>query len=153
MSIEKLRHPRYKVIADYPNPTNTPYVFKKGEVVQFDDEESVLLWKEPSSDGTRYHPESFERYPAIFKELKWFEERTLDELMSVNYVRITIYTGYWRVGDVVNVTDYKIDTKNKKLELYILDGTQQSIPERCEPATFDEYKADKAKRSGRKVEQ
>lgn len=126
-----LMMPRYKLVGDYPNNID-----EVGKVYEID-----------LSDG---HGVDFkmtcDKYPNLFKKLNWWEERTIDELMSVNYVRITIYTGYWRVGDVVNVTDYKIDTKNKKLEKYILDGTRQSIPERCEPATLEEYKADEIKR-------
>lgn len=136
---------RYKVINTWPESdlpvgiilTNfAPGKWGNGERFEFEESE---LW--------------FKRYPHLFQQLKWYEERTLDELMSVNWVKITTYTGYWRVGDVVKVTDYKIDTKNKRLAFYILDGTQQSIPEKCEPATLAEYEADKAKRSGRKIEQ
>ena len=147
MTVEELLMPRYKVIADYPH---NPY--KVGDLLEEFTNTAFKLtvtYNGNSMDETQantYPASAIEKMPHLFRKLNWWEERTLDELMSVNYVRITIYTGYWRVGDVVNVTDYKIDTKNKKLEKYILDGTRQSIPERCEPATLEEYKADEIKR-------
>jgi len=138
MSNEELMKPRWKVIADYPGSD-----YHIGEILDRD-----WGWVGDDEIGFKHQ---VSHYPHLFKKLEWWEDRTLDELMSVNYIRITIYTGYWRVGDVVNVTDYKIDTKNKKFELYILDGTQQSLPERCIPATLEEYKADKSERSGSKA--
>lgn len=85
------------------------------------------------------------KYSANIKELAWYEHRTLDQLMSVKYVQITIYTGYWRVGDIVPVTDYIIDTKNKALRKYVLEYSQTSFPERCIPATKGQYEEWKIK--------
>lgn len=76
--------------------------------------------------------------PANFRAVHWFEDRKLDDLMSVRFVRITEYTGYWVVGDVVPVSDYQINTKNRTFELYLMSG-QSSRLEKCEPATKEEY--------------
>ncbi len=130
IEILELLKPRYKVIGDYPNNelplglivTNIhDNVWSDGKNYEFTEDES---W--------------FKKYPHLFRKLAWYDERTLSELMDINYVRITIYTGYWVVGDVIKVTDYKIDTKAKKLERYIFDS-HSTIPMRCEPATEKEY--------------
>lgn len=143
MSVEELLKPRYEVIADYPNN-----IFFVGQLIILDCVKSGKpCFDFAAFDGMEFYHESFfNEFPNLFKKMNWWEKRTLDELMSILYVRITVYTGYWVVGDIVKVTDYKVDTKRKKLEGYILDSTQYSIPERCEPATLEEFNLHKNNR-------
>lgn len=140
--------PRRKVINDFPfNQLASPHdctkkIFEVGSILPLfkaDNGDVREYWYHHPITRQNYQDTWFDSFPNIFRNLKWWEERLLDELMSVKFVRITIYTGYWIVGDVVKVTDYKIDTKAAKFERYILDDTQSSIPLRCEPATEEEY--------------
>jgi hypothetical protein len=145
--IQDFYKPRYKVIANYPFMLHkTGWVL--GTIIR-------LNWKDEETNEPfgifkkyKWYQEVFDNCPAIFQKLKWHEQRSLDKLMSIQYVRITEYTGYWIVGDVVNVTDYKIDTKSKKLMHFVLNDTQQSVPEKCEPATLEDFKLSEAKIKG-----
>lgn len=87
----------------------------------------------------KYLDEFVNRYPDVYGQLKWWEKRSIDQMMSVEYVRITEYTGYWIVGDIVKVTDYKIDTSKRKFDHFILGGGRWSLPGKCIPATKEEF--------------
>lgn len=129
--MKDLLSPRYKVIDDYPGneiPIDTVLYLNK-----FDN------WTDGKYFEFKENPAHFDKYPHLFRKLHWAEERLLDDLMSVKFVEITIYTGYWVVGDIVPVSDYEIDTKNKKLVNYRLGGSQYSKPENCKPATTQQY--------------
>ncbi len=84
MNIENLKLPRYKIIADYPNSH-----YKIDQIIHEAD----------NLEGAMFFKSTIHNYPKIFKPLEWWEHRTLDEMMSVEYVRITIYTGYWIISD------------------------------------------------------
>lgn len=88
MSTEELLKPRYKVIADYPTYTgeSRKYSHKKGDVIVFDTLDEVYLWKEQESDGTQCSKDHFDKYPAIFKKLEWWEERADEDMPE--YVKV-----------------------------------------------------------------
>lgn len=83
---EQLMIPRYEVIADYPN---SPY--KAGDIITLSDFDSGVWYK-------KYPPRHFEqsdsdKYPAIFKPLKWYERRELSEMPEyVKYIGVTVIT-------------------------------------------------------------
>lgn len=93
----ELLKPRYKVIADYPVYIGGMYKHKIGDIIMFDDNYSVFLWKESGSDGTMCSEEHFQKYPAIFRELEWWEEREIEEMPK--YVLFTKSTNkeVWKV--------------------------------------------------------
>lgn len=74
---------RFIQVADYPEPDG--YI---GKIITCYDKDEIV-----------FH----EKYPHLFRRLKWWEDRTIEFLMAVRYVRVTEYVGYWRVGDVVEV--------------------------------------------------
>jgi len=97
MTTEDLLKPRYKVIADYPESC-----FKIEEILQPTNTNGV--------DDYYYYPReyrcneisiSLNRYPNIFKKLEWWEDRSIEVLRSVKFVKVIEYQGYWRVGDIV----------------------------------------------------
>lgn len=88
--IEQLMKPRYKVIADYPNQ-----YYSTGHIVTelFCDDE--------------YKDESFfEQYPAIFKRLEWWEERTPEEMPEYVKLNPENTTGGPEVFKVMDVKQY-----------------------------------------------
>lgn len=113
MLTEELLRPRYKVIADYPNSD-----YEIGQIIINESDYCT-------------------RYPAIFKPLAWWQGRTLDEIVSVKFVKIIEYTGYWRVGDIVPVTDYSII--GGRFIKYQLKYNHEAKPETVEPSTEAEY--------------
>lgn len=59
MTASELMKTRYKVISNYPNS-----VFNVGEIVK------TVVWPE----------EYIKQFPNIFKPLKWFEDRDIDDM-------------------------------------------------------------------------
>jgi len=82
---EELLRPRFKVIADFPDSC-----LDVGEIITIGEGvfETVEWWR---------------KYPHIFKELKWFEERTKDEMPK--YVESNYDGGFKRgmVSKVVSI--------------------------------------------------
>lgn len=66
MRVEELMKPRYKVIADWPG-NKAPV----GSILTYDDEyfKSQGGWR-------KWH----NQYPAIYKELSWYEERKVEDM-------------------------------------------------------------------------
>jgi hypothetical protein len=79
MSYEDLMKPRYKVIADYPEPRNHPY-YEVGSVIR-------AITKEDE--------EYFGKYQTLFKPLLWWEERKLEDMPE--YVKHIATGKLWRV--------------------------------------------------------
>jgi hypothetical protein len=82
--IKALLVPRYKMIADYPMA-----LYAVGD---------VLTFQEASGDGDCYSMEgspigvySPEKYPAIFKSLEWWEERTEKDVPYVKDYHGRVY--------------------------------------------------------------
>ena len=105
----QLMKPRLKVIADFPNNT----WHKVGDVVDV------------GHMDKEYLQEKYLNFSAIFKPIKWYEDRTIDELMAVDFVEIIDQDkpGYYRPGDQVEVVSYHII--NKKLVGYFLENGQR----------------------------
>lgn len=129
--IDDMHKLRFKVIAAWPNM----HPVKVGDIL-------IPTFKNPGwyYKGVSLSSQEMFNLKHIFKKLFWFENRTIDELLSVQYVRITEYTGYWNVGDCVKVIDYVIDPFKKTIIDYKLEGNHYSAPEKCVPVTEKEYK-------------
>jgi len=80
--------------------------------------------------------EGYVKYPKLFRELEWWEYRSIDELMAVNFVEILFpdKPGYHLPGDWVDVSDYVVNTKLKKFVAYDLGSNKKVIPKDCRPA-------------------
>ncbi len=106
MTTEELLIPRYKVIADYPDSS-----FKIEDILfpfyVEDSTESGRWYVQEDRDYTWINPSL---YPAIFKKLEWWEERSLEELPEYVESDNTIYklyckniiNGWWRVQPLSN---------------------------------------------------
>lgn len=129
LSTEELMRPRYKVIASYPKT-----IFKPDEIISIHGMHGDIIFCD--STGPRYSD-----YPHLFKKLAWHEYRTLDELYSLKYAKVIIYTGYWIVGDIVPVTKCNVIDKNN-VE-YILKYSQPVKINTIEPASEQQYLATK----------
>lgn len=105
MTTEELLKPRYKVIADYPHSW-----FTIGEIIQ---DNFVSL--------------SLKLYPNIFKELKWWEKREVEDLPKYLKIGDCIrkVIKWDLILDKVTVTNSKED-KTNYISLY-------------EPSTEEEY--------------
>lgn len=136
-----IEHDRYLMYR--PAPWMEVYGFEVGDI--FTDNKNYAV---TNQKGEVVNPVFFIKFPHIFKKLKWFEGVTLDDLCTIKYVRITQYTGYWGVGDVVPVTDYDINAKARIVVRFQLEYTNYSIPDKCIPATEKEY--NEWKKNGRK---
>lgn len=133
---DKYLVPRYKIMVDHPGN-----VYEVGKVLPVDTRFfipylGVSNTLEPKIEEATAH---FKKYPAIFKPLEWWEDRTLDEMLDVKFIKVVKYEGYWREGDIVIVTDYEVDTKNKKLLRYKIEYNHIATPTHCIPASKEEY--------------
>lgn len=70
MSVEELLKPRWKVIADYPGSE-----FILNEILSESEKNQIIYY---SDDGKHYI--SPEYYPAIFQPLKWWEQRSIEDI-------------------------------------------------------------------------
>ena len=84
MTVEELLKPRYKVIAQYPN---TPYEIS--DLVNISDDgnlfHAITTWVGPDGQLIEqqkyYHSiETLQKYPHLFKQLEWWEDRKLEEM-------------------------------------------------------------------------
>jgi len=132
MSIEDLLKPRYKVIADYPN---SPYEI--GDLLTNNGSFLITIthfwdeWGELQKQKNFHEESDVLKYPHLFKKLKWWEERTPEE---IGYVCFNTDTHYLKgkvirvLGDGWGNTTLRVD--NAKFDLY---------PKYCTPITEEEY--------------
>lgn len=94
MTPEKLLRPRYKVIADYPQPPfneeGDKHKFIEGDILTYLKVNNTMTFIRTGRCGSMSvgvpciaHPE---KYPKIFQKLQWWEERTEEELLGL-YVK------------------------------------------------------------------
>lgn len=111
---------RFKVITDYPDSKHQA-------------EDIISQQPKDPSDFDDFH----RRYPGVYRELEWHEERTIDELMSLDFVMVLNdkKPGYYLIGDCIPVIDYKIDTKSKKFISYEVRSGSFVTPSEIYPAS------------------
>lgn len=118
---EKLLQPRIKIIAPWPY---MPKARKVGEIIQVT-KEKLQWWLKFSSN---------------VKELSWWEDRPIEVMQNINYVKIITYRGYWRVGDIVPVIGFEIGSiDNAKPYGYNLKYKHWQPVYELAPATETEY--------------
>lgn len=127
LSKEELLIPRFKVIADYPqSPFTIGDIIKHNAVLDdfiYYDEEGIV----------RITPKY---YPAIFKKLEWWEDRSFEELPE-----------YVKNADGVYKTYFSIPSKNGSLwEWQVVHPTKEYgaeimyiVDNKMEPSTEEEY--------------
>jgi hypothetical protein len=115
MSNEDLMKPRYKVIADFPEPRNHPY-YEVGSVIR-------AITKEDE--------EYFGKYQTLFKPLQWWEERKPEEMPE--------YVKHITTGNIWRVKEYDLPTGAH------ISGSEISsywaVMKNLEPATETDYNA------------
>jgi hypothetical protein len=121
MSNEELLKPRYKVIADYPSSD-----FNIGDIVYADPFGRFMQYGDYGA--WQLHPEI---YPAIFRKLEWWEERSPEDMPE-----------YVKEGKVVHKVTY---SKSNNLDMWMRfeHGGKWLVHKvvMCfyEPATKEEY--------------
>ena len=96
MTIEELIMPRYKVIADYPNNN----YYDVGEIINLVVKSNGEYW---NGEASYYLTEKeIQKYPHIFRRLKWFEDR--DEDIMPMYIKLIEAEG------VAKVINYNVDS-------------------------------------------
>src|SRR6187551_3141251 len=119
---------RFKVIADYPDsPANVGEIFTKIEGIQ-----------NYTNGRFSFDVRTLERYPHLFKELQWWEERTIDEMPKYLKLSPEQKDNYCiSLKEIFKVYKWKngfaqIDEEN---EYDVLNNTQLHFI----PATLEEY--------------
>jgi hypothetical protein len=136
LSVEELLRPRYKVIADYPQPpftndlynVNNEHIFIEGDLLTQCNVNGALTFKRYGRLGHMSvgvpccaHPEKF---PKIFKPLQWWEDRKVDEMPE--HVK-------WDYNQKVD--DIKIKGLVEKVIKWVQDGSGVIVSESMTIAT------------------
>lgn len=126
--VNELLKPRYKVIADYPSSN-----FLVDEILIADESDKFMQYE----DWGKWElvPKD---YPAIFKQLAWYEERDASEMPE--YVKFVEDFMNHQKGEV-----YKFENWNEQFEQGNIPfrgrNNLVAVPPRgqIEPATLEEY--------------
>lgn len=137
-TVEELLKPRFQVKAYWPDCP-----FTVGDILVPDFEEPDQYVVEGRGLKSPILNDSPTRWPHLFKELKWHEHRTLEQLKSIRYMKVIEYEGYWLVGDIVPVRDIEFKN-NGTLYGFRLNSHLHQV-HKVVPATDAEYEAFKSK--------
>lgn len=126
---------RYEVLCDYPKR-----FFDIGEVLEaYEFEGKTALDRDQSINPTTY--------PAHFKKVRWWEHRTIEQLLMIKYMKVISSGNYYGNGDVVEVLCVMYNNKSivggRDAILFNLNG-HYFVASQVEPATKDEYETWKA---------
>lgn len=117
-----LQFTRFKTLVKYPAPLVIAPHLSKGQIGQATKNSEIY--------------DFFLKYSEIFRQLEWYEERTISELLSVEFIEVVTYVGYDLVGDCLAVSRYEIidlDTAKPKLTGYWANGRYYAL-EKVKPA-------------------
>jgi hypothetical protein len=123
-------YPRYEVIVGYPGCPFT--VGSIQDASEFEGDEYI-------SASPKVYPK---RYPLHFRKLRWWEHRTIEQLLSIKYAKVVSGSSYYGVGDIVEVinmwfnNDKYVGGRNNIL--FDLKG-HHFIASQLEPATKEEH--------------
>ena len=128
MTPEELLIPRFKVISDYPESP-----FSIGDILKYNSVLDMYIYFYEDGDVISINPKY---YPAIFKPLEWWEERSIEELPE-----------YVKNADGVYKTYFSIPSKNGSLwEWQVVHPTKEYgaeimyiLDNKMEPSTEEEY--------------
>lgn len=122
---------RYELTRDYPNR-----IFDIGSVLDaYEFEGNITIDKDKTIDPTRYKDH--------FRELRWHDHRTLEQLLSIKYMKvISGESNYYLIGDIIEVTEMHYNNKGlvggSGSILYNLKGHYFNITQ-LQPATKEEH--------------
>lgn len=86
--------PRVEFIKDYPDAP-----FRLGDILScYEHEGKTYL-----HDQAKLEPALF---PFNFRKLRWYDHRTLEQLLSIKYMKVISGSDYYGVGDVVEVLHF-----------------------------------------------
>lgn len=85
---------RYVTIANYPEPKHGKH-YKINDIVECRNEDRVC------GEDILCAP--------IFKQIKWWESRTFEELFSIRYIQVSEYNSYYIVGDILEVEGFEVN--------------------------------------------
>lgn len=81
-------------------------------------------------------------YPDHFKLLRWWEHRTIEQLLTIKYAKVVAGSNYYCVGDIVEVIDFMYNNPTivggKDSLLFNLKG-HHFVASQLEPATKKEH--------------
>lgn len=121
---------RYELIRYYPGCP-----FDVGAIVEASEFEGKIRLYEDSS----IFPNQFKDH---FKLLRWWEHRTIEQLLSLEYMKIVSGSNYYIKGDIVEVSAIHYNDASfvggRNNILFDLKG-HHFIVSQLEPATKDEY--------------
>lgn len=122
---------RYILTRDYPGQP-----FPTGAILEAYKSEGSVYIKE---DNRKIYPN---QYKDHFLLLRWWEHRTIEELLTIKYTKVVSGSNYYGVGDIVEVVnmwfnhDKYVGGKNNLL--FDLKG-HHFIASQIEPATKEEH--------------
>lgn len=86
---------RFVLIKKYPSCP-----FDLGEVLAANEYEGITYIK--YGEKGNIHPLDYKDH---FRELKWHEHRTIEQLKSITYAKVVDGSNYYGIGDIVEVID------------------------------------------------
>lgn len=121
---------RFEFIKDYPDAP-----FNVGDILDAYEYDGNLYL---SAQGA-IKPSQFK---DNFRELRWYDHRTLEQLLSIKYMKVVSGSDYYSVGDIVEVTEMHYNlrghVRGKNSILFNLKGHYFSITE-LQPATKEDH--------------
>lgn len=122
--------PRFEFIKDYPDAP-----FLVGAILDAYEHEGRLFLIEAGN----LEPTLF---PFNFRKLRWHDHRTLEQLLSIKYMKIISGSDYYGVGDIVEVLHFMYNNATyvggRDSILFNLKGHFFNITQ-LQPATKDEH--------------
>lgn len=129
--------PRFEFTKDYPNSP-----FNVGDILGSYEHDGILYLN--TGDGV-LQPRLFK---DNFRELKWHEHRTIEQLKSIAYARVVSSGQYYIHGDIVPVVDVFYNrtelTGGSGNIIFNLSG-HYFIASQINPATKEEYEKSNGK--------
>lgn len=129
MDTNELLKPRIKMIA--PIPLVFSCGIQEGQVWVAEDGFFNL------TGAHRIGVNAIEKYPHLFRKIEWWENRLLDDLEKIKFVKVVKYVGYWIVGDIVPITEF-IYKKGQPIKYQLQYNHHQTV-DTIEPASEEQY--------------
>ena len=121
---------RYELTRDYPG-----CAFYVGSIIEANEFEGNITLDEDNS----INPNHFKDH---FRLLRWWEHRTIEQLLSIKYAKIVSGSSYYGVGDIVEVIDVWYNNERliggRNTILFDLKG-HHFLASQLEPATKEEH--------------
>lgn len=121
---------RYELTRDYPKR-----LFDVGSILDaYEFEGKITLDKDNS-----INPEHFKDH---FRKLRWWQHRTIEQLLTIEYAKVIDGSNYYVKGDIVEVKEMRYNDKSltggRDTILFSLNGHHFPASQ-IEPATEKEY--------------